>query len=184
MLLFLGDSITQRWDNEIFMNDFSQYTPINLGIDGFTTTQLLHTLSYRNDIKNLLQYSNLKLIVIMIGVNNSETPQYIANEIHMIVLRILHIVPDIKILLRGILPLCVPFENDYPRIRNQQIQVNNYISQFANDTNIFYMDNSRDFLDAEDSIIDELFLDHVHLSKEGYEVLSRTLTPYIKTLLE
>ena len=65
MLLFLGDSITEWWDKEIFHNDFSKYKTINLGRAGHTTKDLINLLDQVgiNTIKPCV-------IVLLIGTNN------------------------------------------------------------------------------------------------------------------
>jgi beta-glucosidase len=181
MLLFLGDSITQYWDGGIFHRDFAQYNPVNFAVGGNTTHDLINRIE-----AGLLNGQNPKLIVLLIGVCNlpmaGETDtEKIAGDIKQILQTLLTMFPLAKILLRGLLPYG-KYKEEHTRIHNEKI--NAIISGFANTQNILYIDNSREFLDADGAIMNNLLYDNLHLTVEGYEVLSRCLTPTIKALME
>lgn len=180
MLLFLGDSITEWWDKEIFHNDFSKYKTINLGRAGHTTKDLINLLDQVgiNTIKPFV-------IVLLIGTNNlkvlNNNPNVIAYDIKKIIEILLFKFPEAKILLRGLLPRG-KFKTD--SLRTDKNAINKIISGFANNTNVTYIDNSSKFLNSDGSIINELMPDNLHLSKKGYQVLSESLTPRIHKMME
>ena len=180
MLLFLGDSITNWWDKKIYQRDFSKYNNLNLGIAVYTTKDLINNLHF-----GMINHLNPSLIVLLIGVNNlgklNDSPEIIANDIKYIIDILLFKFPITKIILRGLLPFG-KYKNQYTRIHNER--VNNIIINFANNINIFYIDNSKEFIDGDESIIDNLMPDYLHLSKKGYEILSKTLTPYIYKIMD
>ena len=180
MLLFLGDSITEWWDKEIFQNDFSKYKIVNLGKAGYTTMDLINILE-----KGIINTIKPSVIVLMIGTNNlgvlNNNPNVIAYDIKKIIDILLFKFPDTKILLRGLLPRG-KFKTNSLRIDKNA--VNKIISGFANNTNVTYIDNSSQFLNSNGSIINELMPDNIHLSKKGYQVLSESLTPYIHKMME
>ena len=89
--------------------------------------------------------------------------------------------PTTKILLRALLP-CGTKIDDLHRLNNTK--VNLLISKFENNKNIYYIDNSEEFLNSNGTINKELMPDALHLSYKGYEVLSKCLTPTIEKLME
>ena len=49
--------------------------------------------------------------------------------------------------------------------------------------NVTYIDNSIEFIDLSGAINNDLMPDNLHLSKKGYEKLSKVLTPLIYRLV-
>jgi lysophospholipase L1-like esterase len=179
MLIFLGDSITEWWDKDIYERDYSRYKNINLGVAGLTTHGLM-------DIVNSESFRNYqpKLIVLMIGINNvyrGINSEFIIQDIKHIIEKILSIHPGVKILLRGVLP-SGKYKTD--RIRVSVEEINNTISTYQNNTNVFYIDNGSFFLNSDESLRENLMPDNLHLSKQGYEALSYGLTHVIHNLID
>ena len=176
-ILFLGDSITERWDNNIFNIDFEKFNTIKLSKDGFRTENIIKLLDYEK-IKTI----NPECIVILIGINNVwfNTSKNTCDDIKKIIDILISFFPFTKIILRGLLPFG-KYKNEDTRIYSNE--VNNTISTYNNDNNIFYIDNSDIFLDNNGSIIDELMPDNLHLSLKGYEKLSQHLTPFINKII-
>ena len=72
-LLFIGDSITHRWETDgkkIWSQYFSPYAPVNFGIGGDRTEHVL----WRIDDSALKTPHSPQVCVIMVGTNN--TGQY------------------------------------------------------------------------------------------------------------
>jgi lysophospholipase L1-like esterase len=180
MLLFLGDSITESWCRDILYRDYSQYNPINLAKSVDTTKDLLNII--RSSVLDTLRPI---VIVILIGTNNltvfNDSPEIVASDIRLILDILLDKYPSSRIILKGLLPRG-KYPDDTARVYTSA--VNSLISKFANDTNITYLDNSKEFLYSDGSIMNNLMPDNCHLSREGYEVLSRCLTPLIVKHME
>ena len=79
-LLFIGDSITHRWETDgkkIWSQYFSPYAPVNFGIGGDRTEHVL----WRIDDSALKTPHSPQVCVIMVGTNNTgqykgrQTPQ-------------------------------------------------------------------------------------------------------------
>jgi N-acetylglucosamine-6-sulfatase len=180
MLLFLGDSITDWWDKDIYERDFSKYENENLGIGGLFTHELIKILQnggFMNKYKP-------KVVVLMIGINNllnGVNPEHVINDIRAIIDLILSKYPGVKILLRGLLP-CGKFKHE--NIRTKVEEVNNVIITYANGDNIFYIDNGDLFKDSECTLDEKLMYDYLHFTKEGYEVMSNGLSPTICELMD
>jgi len=175
--MFLGDSITEWWDKDVYEKDYSRYENVNLGVAGLTTHGLMNIIK-DEDFKKYKP----TMIVLMIGVNNVNygvNKEFISQDIKHIIELLVSIHPKAKILLRGLLPIG-KFKMDPPRLIIEEI--NTTISKYKNDVNIFYIDNGLLFLTHDGTIDNKLMPDNLHLSKEGYEVLSSGLTPVIYDL--
>ena len=82
-----------------------------------------------------------------------------------------------SIILRGLLPHG-KYATEKSRIYNDA--VNTIISRI---NNVTYIDNSIEFIDLSGAINNDLMPDNLHLSKKGYEKLSKVLTPLIYRLV-
>ena len=180
MLLFLGDSITGWWDNDIYERDFSKYENENLGIGGFSTHELIKILKYGGFVNKYKP----KVVVLMIGINNlfdGANPEHVINDIRVIIDLILSKYPGVKILLRGLLP-AGKFKDE--NIRTKIDDVNNVIMTYANEDDVFYIDNGDLFKDSDGTLDEKLMYDYLHFTKEGYELLSKGLVPTIYELMD
>lgn len=180
MLLFLGDSITDCWDKDIYERDFSKYENENLGICGLFTHELIKILHRGGSLNKYKP----KVVVLMIGINNllhGSNPQHVINDIRAILDIILSKYQGVKILLRGLLP-CGKFKHE--NIRTKIEDVNNVIMTYANGENVFYIDNGDLFEDFEGTLDENIMFDYLHFTKEGYELLSKGLVPTIYELMD
>jgi lysophospholipase L1-like esterase len=180
MLLFLGDSITSFWDKDIYDRDFSKCENENLGIAGLFTQELIKIVTWGI----FLNKYKPKVVVLMIGINNllnGSNPEYVINDIRVIIDLILSKYPGVKILLRGLLP-CGKFKDE--NITTKIDDVNSVIMTYANGENIFYIDNGDLFKDSEGTLDEKLMYDYLHFTKEGYELLSKGLSPTIYELMD
>ncbi len=101
-LLFLGDSITQGWnDNEVWQRFYGPRNAANFGIGGDRTEHVLWRIQHGE-----LEGIEPKVAVLMIGTNNvsSSTPDEIAQGITAIVKELRSRLPKTKILLLGVFP--------------------------------------------------------------------------------
>lgn len=180
LLIFLGDSITAWWDKDIYDRDFSKYENENFGIGGFLTNELIKILSY----SSFLNKYKPNVIVLMIGTTNLLNGlafDEVIRDIKIIIDIILSKFNCVKILLRGLLP-CGKYKNN--PIRTKIEDVNNVIMTYANGDNVFYIDNGNLFMDSEGTLDNDLMLDYMGISKEGYEVISKSITPIIYELMD
>jgi lysophospholipase L1-like esterase len=178
MIVFLGDSIIQWWDQENF-KVFSKYEPINLGVSGFTTRNLL-------DFLLVTHMHGLKpnVIVILIGTNNSDhnyTTAQTFEEIKDIMEIALELSPKSKILLVGILPRG---ESNADRQRVFNTTVNKLLKAEKFQKEVYYIDISYIFLQGEEHISKKIMYDRLHLTSEGYRLLSEAISSFIPILLE
>jgi hypothetical protein len=170
MILFLGDSITEWWDEEIFKQYFGSYKTINLGMAGHTSKDTLEYVEL-SDL-NGLKPSN---VVLQIGTNDGDndiTTTETAKNIQCICDAIFARIPKTKILLIGPLPRGELVSDRY-RVYNRE--VNKLLKTQVRDIRIIYMDISIMFLNGDDRISKQIMYDFLHLTREGYDTLSEVI---------
>jgi len=167
-ILFIGDSITQGWENEgkeVWARHFAPRNAINLGVAGDRTQHVLWRLENGN-----LKGVKPKAAVVMIGTNNSnglgDTVSQIAEGVSAIVDKLRQALPDTKVLLVGILP-----RGESPNHKRGKIlQVNQILSRLADGKSVFWIDFGSRYVDARGRIQRDLMPDFLHLSQAGYQV--------------
>jgi len=173
MLVFLGDSITQWWDPELFQT-FKNYNPINFGVAAYTTKDVLNFLK-----TNHLLSINPECIILQIGTNNADhgyTTQETFKDIQEILKIIKEGLPDVKILLVCPLPRGHSKTDRY-RIINREI--NKLLEKAIVSEDIYLIDISYLFINFDETISKKIMYDYLHLTREGYKIL----TDHLSTLL-
>lgn len=180
-LIFIGDSITEGWEREgkdAWQKYFAVRSPINLGVGGDCTQQVLWRLKNGN-LKGLQPDA----AVILIGTNNTTTegvtPAQIAAGIAAIVGQLRSTLPHTKLILMGVFPR---EQQPGPR-RGLLLQANQIVENLADGTNIFWLDIGNRFVNADGSIKPELMPDYLHLSDAGYEIWSEALVDELSRAL-
>lgn len=181
-LLFLGDSITQGWNQapEVFQQSFGFYKPANYGIGGDQTSNVLWRLDH-GEVDNI----SPSVVVLMIGVNNlwsrKNSPDEIAGGIKAVVEKLRAKLPQSKVLLLGILPITeTPEHEDRGRI----IAINQQIAKLDDGSQVKFLDLGAKFLDANGRISREVMGDFLHPTKKGYEILASELVPVIDAFMK
>jgi len=179
-LIFVGDSITQRWDRQgtqVWQKYYSNRNAVNLGVDGDRTQNVL----WRLDNGNIDRISP-EVAVVMIGTNNSDdgcTAEEIAAGIIAVCQKIREELPQTKIILHAIFP-----RGERPSAqRRLNARASEIASKIADNRMIYYMDIGNEFLEADGSISKEIMYDYVHLTSKGYTRWAQALEPKLKELL-
>ncbi|MGD9646939.1 MAG: GDSL-type esterase/lipase family protein [Pirellulales bacterium] len=178
-LVFLGDSITQGWaDNETWKKYYGPRRAANFGIGGDRTQHVLWRIEHGN-----FDGIQPKLVVLMIGTNNSNgadnTAAEIADGIKAIVGRLREKLPDTKILMLAIFPRG---EKPNPQ-REKNAEASRLAAEIADDKHVFYLDIGPEFLTADGTLTKEIMPDYLHLSPRGYEIWAEAIEPNVKDLL-
>lgn len=186
-LLFLGDSITEGWAHRapvLWQQTYGQYQPANFGIGGDRVEHVL----WRID-NGELEYIKPRVIVLMIGTNNSasQNAQQIADSIRQILALIQHKLPETKVLLLGVLPRGPrPEANgkfDDGVARMQVIHtLNAELARLDDGKRIRYLDIGPQFL-RDGKIPVSLMPDQLHPSLQGYEIWVRAMQPLLDEML-
>ena len=164
-LLFLGDSITQGWnDNAVWKKYYGGRKAMNAGIGGDRTQHVLWRLDNGN-----IDGLRPKLAVLMIGTNNARdnAPEETAAGVEAIVKKLREKLPDTKILLLAIFPRGAN-ESDPLRAKNKA--VNATIAKLADGQMIHFLDIGPKFLAADGTLSKEIMPDLLHLSLNGYQI--------------
>jgi beta-glucosidase len=184
-LVFIGDSITQRWEqdgSEVWRKYYSRRNAVNLGIDGDRTQQVLWRLDHGN-----IDRISPNAAVVLIGTNNilGATVEEIADAIRTITEKLRAKLPKTKLLLLGILPRTATngdLEEDIDRAINE---VNRKIAAIANNETVFFVDIGSRFRHEDGSLLREAFVsDAVHLSAKGYEIMAKAIEPLVARLMD
>ena len=173
-LLFLGDSITQWWDEYSYKKFFGLYDPVNLGISGHTTKDTLELIQLTG-----LHKLKPNVVVLQIGTNNADngiTTGETLSDIKRIINNILKLSSQTRILLIGPLPRGLS-ESDKYRVFN--VQVNKLLSEEKFPDYVFYVDLSDIFLRSDKSICKSIMYDYLHLTPKGYKDLSESISSFL-----
>jgi lysophospholipase L1-like esterase len=179
-LLFLGDSITQGWnDNEVWRRYYGPRHAANFGIGGDRTQHVL----WRLDNGEAEGYTP-GVVVVMIGTNNigSNTSAEIAEGNRAILDRIHSRWPEAKVLLLGVFPRGTSAD----RANKDQAaasldprtgEINALLEKLGERDDVTYLDIGKVFLDDEDHIPRDIMPDFLHLSPEGYRRWAEAIEP-------
>ena len=171
-LVFLGDSITQGWENpgnETWAKHYAHRDAANFGISGDRTEHALWRLDHGN-----FDGLSPKLIVIMIGTNNmgNQTEEAIAAGNKAILDEIQKKHPQAKILLLGIFPRS-PKAGDPVRAKIKK--TNEMLAKFDDGKTVKYLDIGEKFLDKDGNLSKDIMPDYLHLSKKGYHIWAEAI---------
>jgi lysophospholipase L1-like esterase len=177
-LLFLGDSITQGWnDNEVWKRFYGPRHAANFGIGGDATQHVLWRI--RN---GELEGIRPKIVVLMIGTNNASycSADEIAKGVTAIVEELRKRLPDTKILLLGVFP-----RSQKPDATRQKLQaVNVQIARLDDGSRVKFLDIGRSFLNDDGSISPEIMPDYLHLSPRGYRIWADAIEPTLWSMFD
>jgi len=180
-VVFLGDSITDAWDNGggglATWNEL--YVPlgaVNTGVSGDRTSTIIDRINNQGIVDNLNAY----LAVLKIGTNDlsGNVPEQTVYENIGTIINLLKAKnPGIKVLLLGVLPRTG--SEIHGRIRN----VNALISRYADNSEVFFFNMEFQFSTGLGTVIPELFTDGLHLTPLGYTVWAQTMNPLFNFIL-
>ena len=180
-VLFVGDSITQGWEGkgkEVWAKEVAPFTAANFGISGDRTEHVL----WRFDHGNLDGKLNPKVMVLMIGTNNSghNKPDEIAAGVGAILKKFHARFPKTKIVLLAIFPRGATVK-DFARVKNDA--ANKLLAKFDGHWNIKYLDINSKFLATDGALSREIMPDLLHPNGKGYQIWADAIVPEIRTAL-
>jgi lysophospholipase L1-like esterase len=191
-LIFIGDSITQGWENagkNVWAEFYAKRNAVNLGIGGDRTQHVLWRLDHGN-----IDGINPKLAVLMIGTNNSggNTSEQIAAGIKLIVEKLRTKLPNTKVLVLGIFPRGANLdaaknktEKGLPGDAQRKVNegANEIVKKLADNKMVYYLDIGPKFLEADGTLTREIMPDLLHLNEKSYRIWAEATEPKIKELL-
>lgn len=181
-LLFLGDSITQGWEaagSDVWDGYYTPHGAYNLGYSGDRTENVLWRLQ-NGEVEGI----NPKLTVVMIGTNNTghrqDPPECTTLGIEMILDELKERLPETRILLLAIFPRG---ETSNDPLRQLNKQINDRISELADDRRVFFLDINEAFLNEEGRLPEEVMPDKLHPNEHGYSLWAEAMDSTLRRLL-
>jgi len=174
-IIFIGDSLTESWDKEIWQARIAPAHALNFGIGGEGPQHVLWRMDH-----GILEGPSPETVVLMIGINNywrNFSAADTARGIEAILERIRTRHPTTRLVLLGLLPV---YEAASP-IRRWIGEINTRLKQLDGRDKVEYFDFARAFLETDGNQRLQFYQeDHLHLSKAGYVMLTRELAPVLK----
>ncbi len=172
LYLFLGDSLIEFYDIFKF---FPDYRVINSGKGGNTTDDILENLYTR-----VYRYHPTE-IFLQIGTNDitaNKTIEEIYQNIKKIVEDIKVELPEVNIYIESLYPSRGTWSENKGNDRRKQI--NQLLQEFCQQHNYTYIDMYSSLKEENsDEIKEQYVIDGLHLSDEGYEVITNELRKYM-----
>jgi beta-glucosidase len=181
---FIGDSITQGWEGagkNVWKELGDKYKIINFGVSGDRTEHVLWRFG-----QGQLDGIKAKVAVVMIGTNNSNknkdgtwtyTDSDILEGVTAIVNEIRRRQPDTKVLLLGIFPRGMTFNDQ----RGRLTEINQALSRLDDGQHISYLDIGPQLIENDGSISQEMMPDksnsRLHPSEKGYKIWASAMQP-------
>jgi lysophospholipase L1-like esterase len=192
-LLFLGDSITERWHvaPHIWNAYYGKYRPANFGIGGDRTQHVIWRIEH-GELDGIAP----RVVVLMLGTNNSL--DYPADEIAAADRKIVGMIrarlPDSKILLLGIFPRgprdtkggpITPDKVEEAEKRMRTIAaVNRDLARLDDGKTIRYLDIGAVFLGQDGRIPNSIMPDQLHPGPAGYQLWADAMRPLLDSMME
>ncbi len=176
-VVFMGDSITDSWDEPRFGGFFPGKPYVNRGISGQTTPQML--IRFRPDVIALKP----ELVVVLAGTNdiagNTGPMTLEAIEGNIASMAELARVHHIRVVLASVMPVSDYETTPEGQPRNQTMRrppekikaLNEWIKNYAAANKLTYLDYYSAMVDDKGFFKDELSNDGLHPNEKGYQVM-------------
>ena len=176
-VVFMGDSITDSWDNPINGGFFPGKPYINRGISGQTTPQML--IRFRRDVIELKP----KIVVILAGTNdlagNTGPTTLEAIQDNLRSMAELAAANNIRVVFASLLPVSdYEIRDGNPLIQTvrrppaQILALNAWMKDYATAHRLTYLDYFSAMVDDKGFLKDELSNDGLHPNPQGYAVMN------------
>jgi len=172
-IIFIGDSITQKWKDEgkeVWVKRYAPRNALNFGLGGDSTQHVLWRLETMN-----IESFEPKVAVVLVGTNNQKSePPEIAAGVRAVIAKTKQLYRGVKVIAVSILPNA--------RATDNMAATNKIIRTFADNKTVFYLDLAAKMTSEGDSWRG-LRGDKLHLQPEGYELWANELDPLLENLL-
>ncbi|MEE3343274.1 MAG: GDSL-type esterase/lipase family protein [Bacilli bacterium] len=172
--LFLGDSITFRYDLKKYYKDLPV---VNSGIDGDKVCDIM------DNIKKRVYDYNPSKIFLLIGTNQlkNQNDEEIFEDIINLVDEIHEHRKYTNIYVESIYPVNENINNRHTKIRkNSRIRnINSMLKDYYSNSFVKYIDLYSELSDEDGNLKKEYSDDALHLNDEGYKVVTNVLKNYL-----
>jgi lysophospholipase L1-like esterase len=176
-VVFMGDSITDSWDNPVNGGFFPGKPYVNRGISGQTTPQML--IRFRRDVIELKP----RVVVILAGTNdlagNTGSTTLEAIEDNLTSMAELAKAHGIRVVFASLLPVSdyeirdgKPIIQTVRRSPDRILVLNKWMQEFARTHRYVYLDYFSAMADDKGFLKDELSSDGLHPNPQGYAVMA------------
>ena len=178
---FLGDSITQGWEDSgvgVWDTEIAPYKAANFGFGGDRTDHVLWRLN-----NGELIGMHPKVVVLMIGTNNigqGQTPEATADGVKAVVATLLDRLPRTRVLLLGIFPRGATTGDD---LRMKVAKATDLFKSCADGRRVVFLDFGSRFLQPDGALPTTMFPDLLHPNAAGYEIWSQAIQPELNQML-
>jgi len=179
-IAFVGDSITEGWQPNLFRMFYGHRSGLNLGIGGDTTQSLL----WRLDNGHWPAALQPQAIVLLIGTNNighGNRPEDVAQGVAAVIEKLQRLAPQAKILLLGVLPRGI-YAND--PMRAPIARLNQMLAACADNQRVIYSEPGQLMVDGQGVLYDWVAFDWLHLTLTGYAILSSAIEGHLRLALQ
>lgn len=176
--LFLGDSLTERFDPEVWRDHMTRRGVFNAGVNGDRTEHLLWRLQHGN-----LAGPPPAGVVVLIGTNDlghGRPPEVAAEGIRANLQYLRQRLPEARILLLGLWPRG---ESPEARLRRGTVAVNKLIQGCGDNRAVVYASLGGVLLDGQGRLVPAISPDLLHFSQAGYARLAPGLDALLDGLL-
>lgn len=188
-VVFMGDSITDSWDNPVYGGFFPGKPYFDRGISGQTTPQML--IRFRRDVIEL----HPKVVVILAGTNdiagNTGPTTLEAIEDNFRSMFELAHANGIRVVFASLLPVSdyelregKPIIQTVRRPPPQINALNTWLKDYAIQTHSTYLDYFSAMVDEKGFLKDQLSDDGLHPNSKGYDVMGPLAEAAITTALK
>ena len=189
-VVFIGDSITDIWDEQGFGGFFPDKPYINRGIGGQTTPQIL--LRFRADVINL----NPKVVVILAGTNDisgntgpmtlEQTGDNISSMAELATSN------GIKVVLSSVIPVSdsvlKPDGGNFIQTKSRPpakiVAMNEWLKAYCAQKGYTYLDYYSAMVDAHGFVRNGITFDGLHPNTKGYAIMNPLAEAAIKKALK
>lgn len=187
-IIFLGDSITHQWETagkKVWDEFYAGRSAVNFGIGGDRTQHVLWRIRNGNlaSLAAPARGNPPKLVILMIGTNNSNgsdnTAAEIADGIKACLGTIREHLPTTKVLLLSIFPRG---EKPGPQ-REKNAEASRLAATAADGVMVHHLDLGAKFLEPDGTLRREIMPDYLHLSEQGYRIWAEAMEQKVKALL-
>jgi lysophospholipase L1-like esterase len=177
-VVFMGDSITDGWNNPQFGGFFPGKPYVNRGISGQTTPQML--IRFRPDVIALQP----EVVVILAGTNdlagNTGPISVEETEGNLATMAELAKAHGIRVVLSSVMPVSDAIANPKGgtflqtarRAPEKILAVNQWMKKYADENGCVYLDYFNAMVDEKGAFKTELTYDGLHPNGQGYTVMA------------
>ncbi len=175
--LFLGDSLTHRYDLEQY---YENMPVVNSGVEGDTTGNIL------NHMKERVYDYNPSKVILLVGTNDLDDFYHLTvDDVFENIKDIVHKIEEnrkyTEIYLESLYPINKNKESGTIKEKsNERIkELNEKLKEFCADNGYTYIDVYSRLIDEDENLKSEYTEDGLHIEKDGYEVITEEIKKYI-----